>query len=111
MRREQNVELSELGNGNAGEILAGLRCCILTIHVPCVVAAHDRNLLLIALERRATASAGRVISLPAGQFLARDPGVVVDRARVGRYFETRPVVLRTVALTHGGIPAGPGILN
>ena len=111
MRRQQEIELPELRNGDPREILAWLGHRLSILHVPGVVAADDGDLLLLTLERRATAPARRIVSLSAGELLARGLGVVIDGACVARHLEPRPIRLRTEALTHGGVPAGSGDLN
>ena len=111
MRRQQNVELSVFSDGKAGQILAWLRDRILPVHIPGVIAADDKVLLLLTLERSAAATARGIVSLPAGDFLPRVTGIVVDSARVSGHLETRPIVLGTEALTNGSIPAGSGILD
>src|SRR5437867_6126308 len=111
VRRQQDVELPVLGDGKPGEILARLRDRILPVHVPGIIPADDEVLLLLALQRGATTTARRIVSLPAGEFFPRVTGIVVDGARVAGYLETRPIVLGTEALTNGSIPAGSGILN
>ena len=111
MRRQQNVELSVFSDGKAGQILAWLRDRILPVHIPGVIAADDKVLLLVTLERSATATARGIVSLPAGEFFPRVTGIVVDSARVSGHLETRPIVLGTEVLTNGSIPAGSGILD
>ena len=55
MRRQQDIELTELRNRDPGEKEAWLGHGLPVLHVPGVGAADDEDLLLLTLKRRAAA--------------------------------------------------------
>ena len=73
MRCQRDVEAPELRHRDPREVLARLGHRFSVLEVPRVVAAGDEDLLLLTLKRRAAAPARRIVSLPAGELLARVP--------------------------------------
>src|SRR5439155_7119385 len=64
MRGEPDIQLPQLGSGHLG-------VRIVRLHVPGVVAAHDRYLLLFALERGSAAATWRIVSLATRELFPR----------------------------------------
>ena len=97
VRAEHHLELPQFGVGNPIEIHARERHGLITLHVPCDVAAQDicdvvASLLFVVVH-------------------AHILGVVVDRARVVRNLNLRPAVCEVVLLTHVGYKSVAGKLN
>ncbi len=69
VRRQHDIQLPQLRNGDAVEIPAHDRDRIVPLHVPGVIAAENEIQPLVSLDRRATAALGRVGALPPGGLL------------------------------------------
>jgi hypothetical protein len=110
VRCQHDVELPQFGDRNAGEVLTD-RGRAAPLHVPRAGAAEQEFLPLFALQRRPAAAARWIVPLATGDQLARRPRVVIDRFRVARDLEARPVFGGAETLPGRRVEARAGDLN